>query len=280
LIPVFNKVFDTCKNQLAKYSEFITNFSNINTNFVGLTKNGLLELYDGTVRATDNNCNVLFDISPDDYFNNILEHSEPWTYLKFPFIRSMGWPDGVYRVGPLARINLCENINTPKAENALKEFRDLYGRPANQTLLYHHARLIELLYAFEKAQLLLENPVLVKDDYRVKCETIAGEGIGIVEAPRGTLIHHYKANNQGKLIDINLIVATVNNNAAMNQSIKAAVEELIEKDEIKNGGLNKIEMAIRAYDPCLTCAAHSIREMVKTIEFVDKQGNLIRKIQF
>lgn len=280
LIPVFNGLFDTCKNQLAKYSEFISKFSIINTNFVGLTKNGSLELYDGKIRATDNNCKLLFDISADDYFINILEHSEPWTYLKFPFIRSLGWPNGVYRVGPLARINLCEKIDTPKAQDALKEFRDLYGRPANQTLLYHHARLIELLYAFEKAQLLLEDPILIKDDYRVKCETIAGEGIGIIEAPRGTLIHHYKANSQGKLTDINLIVATVNNNAAMNLSIKAAAEELIEKDEIKKGGLNKIEMAIRAYDPCLTCAAHSVGEMVKEIEFIDEQGNLIKKLNF
>ena len=280
LIPLYEQLFSICKEKLSEYIDFIKEYSVIDTNFMGLTKNGSFELYDGTIRAVDNNCKVIFDTSSNSYFQNIAEHSEPWTYLKFPYLKSIGWPQGIYRVGPLARLNLCEKITTPKAEAALKDFRSIYGRPANQTLAYHHARLVEIIYAFERAQQILENPKLIGEKYRVKCDKIAGEGIGVLEAPRGTLIHHYKANSQGKLIDINMIVATVNNNAAMNQSIKKAAESLIENGSISKGGLNKIEMAIRAYDPCLTCAAHNIGEMVKLIEFVDEQGNLIKKINF
>ena len=280
LIPLFENLFEICQEKLSEYTDFIKDFSVINTNFLGLSKNGSFELYDGAIRAVDNDCKVLFDASPGTYYQYISEHAEPWTYLKFPYLRSKGWPEGIYRVGPLARINLCEKFETPKAQNALEDFRSSYGRPANQTLLYHHSRLIELIYAFERAQQILENPKLTSDEFRVKCDKIAGEGIGVIEAPRGTLIHHYKANSQGKLIDVNMIVATVNNNAAMNQSIKAAAENVIENNTISNGGLNKIEMAIRAYDPCLTCAAHNIREMVKSIEFIDERGNLINKIKF
>lgn len=280
LIPLIENLFSFCKEKLSEHREFIKDFAVINTNFLGLTRNGSFELYDGTIRAVDNNCKILRDISSNTYFQNIAEHSEPWTYLKFPFLKSLGWPQGTYRVGPLARLNLCEKIETPKAEEALHEFRTIYGRPANQTLAYHHARLVELVYAFERAQQILENPKLTSEKYRIKCDIIAGEGIGVIEAPRGTLIHHYKANSQGKLVEVNMIVATVNNNAAMNQSIKKVAENLIENGSISKGGLNKIEMAIRAYDPCLTCAAHNIGEMVKTVEFVDEQANLINRIQF
>ncbi|KKK40681.1 hypothetical protein LCGC14_0684030 [marine sediment metagenome] len=280
LTPIFESLYDTCQTKLSEYTDFIKDFSVINTNFLGLSDKGSFELYDGVIRAADNNCKVLFDTSPGTYFQNIAEHADPWTYLKFPYLKSKGWPEGIYRVGPLARINLCEKFETPKAQNALEDFRTKYGRPANQTLLYHHSRLIELIYAFERAQQILENPKLLGDNFRVKCDKIAGEGVGVIEAPRGTLIHHYKANSQGKLVDINMIVATVNNNAAMNQSIKVAAENMIENNTIANGGLNKIEMAIRAYDPCLTCAAHNIREMVKTIDFVDEQSNLLNRIEF
>ncbi|NVM29139.1 MAG: Ni/Fe hydrogenase subunit alpha [Candidatus Helarchaeota archaeon] len=278
IFPIYNDLLDICKSHLIQNSEFINNFSVIETNFVGLTKNGAFELYDGNIRVTDNGCHIIDDMPPNKYFQGIAEHVEPWTYLKFPFLKIKGWPNGIYRVGPLARLNICESMRTPKAQQALKEFRALYGRPANQTLAYHLARLIELLYALERAKELLEDKNLISTNIRKKVERTAGEGIGVVEAPRGTLIHHYKANSNGKLIDVNLIVATVNNNAAINQSIKVAARQLIQDGNIPKDGLNRIEMAIRAYDPCLTCAAHSINQMEMEIQFIDENGKLIKKI--
>jgi coenzyme F420-reducing hydrogenase alpha subunit len=277
LKPIYEELISVAKSQLNQHSEFINNFSVIDTYFMGLTKNDALELYDGDLRVADKNGKIVEDVSSNTYFHLIAEHSEPWTYLKFPFLRNEGWPEGIYRVGPLARVNICEKIDTPKAHNELQDFRAIYGQPANQTLAYHHARLVELLYAFEKAEQLLGNSNLSGENFRIKGKTIAGEGIGIVEAPRGTLIHHYKANSNGKLTDVNLIVATVNNNPSINQSVKAAAQELVKNATISNDGLNKIEMAIRAYDPCLTCAAHSLN-IVKIFEFRDEQGNLIKKI--
>ncbi|MHA2330375.1 MAG: Ni/Fe hydrogenase subunit alpha, partial [Candidatus Hodarchaeales archaeon] len=261
VFPLYNDLLDICKSNIIQYSTLINNFSVIETNFMGLTKGGIFELYDGDIRTADKNASVLEDISPNKYFLSIAEHVEPWTYLKFPFLKMLSWPEGIYRVGPLARLNICNNMGTPKAQEALREFRALYGKPANQTLAYHLARLIELLYALEKAQELLENNNIIGTNIRKKVERTAGEGIGVVEAPRGTLIHHYKANNSGKLTEVNLIVATVNNNAAINQSIKVAAQEVVQNGNISPEGYNKIEMAIRAYDPCLTCAAHTINQI-------------------
>ncbi len=263
LIPLCEEILYISKSFLQQHTEFITNFAVIKTNFLGLSRKGEFELYDGSIRATDNDCKVLFETSPSSYFQHIAEHAEPWTYLKFPFLKSIGWPEGIYRVGPLARLNICENMGLPGAQKALNEFKLLFGKPANQTLVYHYARLVEFQYALEKAQALLEDPEITGNNIRVKAEKIAGEGIGIVEAPRGTLIHHYKANSNGKLTDVNLIVATQNNNSSINESIKAAAQGLVKNGNIEKGGLNKIEMAIRAYDPCLTCAAHSNQRFVK-----------------
>ncbi|MFX1294542.1 MAG: Ni/Fe hydrogenase subunit alpha [Promethearchaeota archaeon] len=278
ITPLYKDLMYLCKSNLMQQIDFIKNFAVINTNFLGLTKNGVHELYDGKVRITDSDCNVLANIPPNKYFQFIGEHIEPWTYLKFPFLKIKGWPNGIYRVGPLARVNICEKMATPVAQEELREFQTIYGRSANQTLAYHHARLIELLYALERAQELLENPALISDNFRTKVTRSAGEGIGIVEAPRGTLIHHYKANSDGKLTDVNLIVATVNNNAAMNQSIKSAAKQLVHDGNVSNDTLNKVEMAIRAYDPCLTCAAHTINHMPMVIEFQDETGNLIKTL--
>ncbi len=278
LIPMYSDLLYICKSNLLQQIDFIKDFSVIETNFMGLTKNGVLDLYDGTIRVTDEKCNVIADIPPNNYFQNIAEHVEAWSYLKFPFLKQKGWPEGTYRVGPLGRVNVCDRMGTQKAQEALVEFRSLYGRPANQTLAYHHARLIELLYTMERAQQLLENDKITGSNIRVTVPKTAGEGIGIVEAPRGTLIHHYKVNSEGKLMDVNLIVATVNNNAAINQSIKVAAEGLVHDGNITPDGLNKVEMAIRAYDPCLTCAAHAVNEMPMAIDFRDEYGNLIKRI--
>ncbi len=277
LIPLYKDLFYICTSNLMQQIDFIKDFAVIETNFLGLLKNGVHELYDGTIRATDSKGQIITDIPQDKYFQNIAEHLEPWSYVKFPYLKFKGWPEGIYRVGPLARVNICDRMATPKAQEALLEFRAIYGRPANQTLAYHHARLIEILYAFERAQELLENDRITSDNIRKVVERSAGEGIGIVEAPRGTLIHHYKANSSGKLTDVNLIVATLHNNPAINESVKIAAQNLVQDGKISENNYNKIEMAIRAYDPCLTCAAHSIGQMPMVIEIVDSKGHLIKK---
>lgn len=275
IMTLYEELQYIAKSNLLQYADLINSFSVIETNFLGLSNNGKLELYDGDVRACGKDGSVLFDIEPNKYFQAIAEHAEPWTYLKFPYLKDLGYPEGVYRVGPLARINNCESTGFPKSNKLLSEFRTLYGKPANGTLVYHQARLIELLYVMERAEQILQNPALTSNNYRVKAKRNAGEGIGIVEAPRGTLIHHYKANSSGKLTDVNLIVATVNNNAAINKSVKAAAQGLIRGGKIEKDGLNKVEMAVRAYDPCLTCAAHNFGEMFSTVEFVDLDGKVL-----
>lgn len=277
LIPLFEEVLYICNSNLLQQSEFITNFAVIDTNFLGLIKNDGLELYDGQIRANDSDNNNIFDISSNDYFKYISEHIEPWTYLKFPYLKGIGWPKGIYRVGPLARLNICDGISTPKAHAELHNFRRIYGHPAKQTLAYHHARLVELLYAFERAEEILNDPDVYSENIRVKVKKVAGEGIGVVEAPRGTLIHHYKSDSNGKLTDVNLIVATVNNNPSINKAIKEAALGLVKDGKIAESDLNKIEMTVRAFDPCLTCAAHSTN-MVTLYEIVDVNGQLVKRI--
>lgn len=280
VMPLFEELQYIAKSNLLQYSELMNQFSVIETNFLGLTNEGKLELYNGDVRACDKNANLLYDIAPNKYFQSIAEHTEPWSYLKFPYLKEMGYPGGIYRVGPLARLNICETTGYPKSHKLLTEFRTLYGKPANGTLMFHQARLIEILYAMERAEDILLNPALTGESHRVKVKKNAGEGIGIVEAPRGTLIHHYKANSSGKLTDVNLIVATVNNNAAINKSVKSAAQSLIKNGKIEKEGLNKVEMAVRAYDPCLTCAAHAFGDMFNIVEFVDLDGKVLYTKKF
>jgi coenzyme F420-reducing hydrogenase alpha subunit len=275
LIPKYEEIFYICKSNLSQYSNFIGEFARIDTNFMGLTKNKALELYDGNIRMVDKAGVEFANLDKSTYFVDIAEHIEPWTWLKFPYYKNRGWPNGIYRVGPLARLNVADKINSPKANAALTDFKVLFGKPANQTLAYHQARLIEVLYAMERAQQLLEDPKILSENIRVKVNNVEGEGVGIVEAPRGTLIHHYKADRNGMLKDINLIVATVNNNKSINMALTEAAKHLIEGGKISDVGLNKLEMVVRAYDPCLTCAAHNLDEFYQSLEFVDTQGNPI-----
>lgn len=279
LIPIYDELLYICKSNLNQYSELISNFATFDSNYMGLTNKGAFELYDGDVRVADEKGNIISEFQPMNYAQNIMEHIEPWTYLKFPYLKIKGWPNGSYRVGPLARLNVTDGIKTPNANKELQEFKIMHGKPANQTLTYHKARLIEIQYAMERAQQILESPELLKDNIRVKTKIVAGEGIGIVEAPRGTLIHHYKANNSGKLTDINLIVATVNNNNAINKAVLLAAKGIDPRGNFKETDLNKIEMAIRAFDPCLTCAAHTSRGYFDIMEFYDRSGNLLKTIK-
>jgi F420-non-reducing hydrogenase large subunit len=214
----------------------------------------------------------------------ISERTEDWTYLKFPYQKKAGKldtdlenPVGVYRVNALARVNVCDKIPTPLAQAELAEFRKLFGRPAQQTLLFHWARLIELLYASEHALELLEEPVILSKDIRKPVTPRASRGVGVVEASRGTLIHDYETDQNGMVKDVNLIVATVQNNAAMNMSVRHAARQLIKGGKYDDGILNKVEMVIRPYDPCLSCGTHDMPGGIAIkLDIMDSRGQIIQ----
>jgi NAD-reducing hydrogenase large subunit len=191
----------------------------------------------------------------------------------------MGWPNGVYRVGPLGRLNAVEQIDTPLANAELKLFKGLNGgKPVENTLYYHYARLIETLYAAEQVKVLLDDPDILSREIQNTTMNFQGEGVGVIEAPRGTLFHHYKANENGQLTKVNLIVATGNNNWAMAEAVDSVAKTYITGPDIQEGQLNRVEAAIRAYDPCLSCSTHAVGQMPMSVDVVDCQGNCVKNI--
>ena len=271
------------KNIFPKYLDAVKTLGVIKTGFLGTVDNaGTLNLYDGKLRMMSPD-GQYEEFSPADYLDYIAEHVEPWSYIKFPYNKKWGQfsmdidnPVGIYRVNTLARINVCDKIATPLAQKELEEFRNNFGRPAQQTLLYHWARLIELLYNAERAVELLNDPEITSTETRVPVTPRAARGVGCVEAPRGTLFHDYTTDEKGLITDVNLIVATVQNNAPMNMSVKQAATSLIKNGQYDQTLLNEVEMTIRAYDPCLSCASHNLdgRIAVK-IEIKDASGETI-----
>ncbi len=275
-IELANVAISVGKSVFEKYADIVPTFATIQTKHMGLVKDGNLELYDGELRLIDEDGNALTEFDPKDYLDHIGEHVEEWSYLKFPFYKKDGWPKGIYRVAPLARLNVADSISTPLANAELKEFKQAgNGKPVQATLYFHLARLIELLYAAERAKELLEDDEIVSRDVRVQVQRRAGEGIGCIEAPRGTLIHHYWVDDVGKITRANLIVATVQNNPAMNMSVNEVAKEFIKGEKIKEGILNRVEMAIRCYDPCLSCATHAIGQMPLEISLLGADGTLL-----
>jgi NAD-reducing hydrogenase large subunit len=264
------------KGVFEKYAAVVPRFAPIKTNYMGLVNNGNLELYDGRLRLIDEAGNRLEEFDPGKYLDFLGEHVEDWTYMKFPFYKKDGYPQGAYRVGPLGRLNVAEAITTPLANRELAAFKSLGpGRPVHETLYYHYARLIELLYAVERARELIDDDQIVSDEVRVKVDRRRGEGVGVIEAPRGTLIHHYWADDNGKLEKVNIIVATAHNNPAINQSVTAVAKEFVKGGRIEEGALNMVEMAVRCYDPCLSCATHAIGQMPLNITLLDAGGSVV-----
>jgi len=207
------------------------------------------------------------------YLDRIAEHVEAWSYLKFPYYRPMGWPQGVYRVGPLGRLNAAERIGTPLAQREYEIFRQLAGGAAVQgTLYYHYARLIEDLYAVEHARELLNDPDILAADIACRGDVVNGEGVGVLEAPRGTLWHHYWVDAQGRIEKVNLIVATGNNNYAMSRAVEEVAKAYVRGPQVSEGALNRVEAAIRAYDPCLSCSTHAAGQMPLLVTVHDRAG--------
>jgi len=268
------------KDYTVENLEAVAPFGSFDSNHVSLIReDGAMDLYHGNLRAIDAQGEKIFDqVDYQNYLDYIVEDVRDWSYMKFPFIKSLGVDDGWYRVGPLARVNACDFIDTPEAEAARKEFMAVTdGKPNNLTMAYHWARMIETLHSIEKIRELLEDPDLQGTDLVLKGDR-RPEGVGLIEAPRGTLFHHYKVNDDDQVEMANLIVSTTSNNEPMNRAVsKVAMDHISGKPEITEGLLNHIEVAIRAYDPCLSCATHALGNMPLTVRLVDNDGNEVAK---
>jgi NAD-reducing hydrogenase large subunit len=259
--------------------EDIDKFAVFPTGYFGMvTPDNGLELYQGDIRLIGSDGNQLEKFDGRTYLNQIAEHVENWSYLKFPYYKKLGYPGGVYRVGPLGRLNIAEKIGTPLANAEHKIFKNLSGgRPVENTLYYHYARLIEAMFAAERVRDLCNDPDILSTDVLNTRIDYRGEGVGLIEAPRGTLIHHYWADPHGQLKKVNLIVSTGHNNWAMSEAVDSVAKTYI-KQPVTEGMLNRVEAAIRAYDPCLSCSTHAIGQMPMILEMVDSQDNLIQTV--
>ena len=265
------------KTYTATHLTELKDFGSFDSNHLSLVRaDGAMDLYHGNLRAIDAAGRPIFDqVDYQRYLDYIAEEVKPWSYMKFPFIKSLGPEEGWYRVGPLARVNTCDFIDTPEAEAARKEFMALTGgKPNNITMAYHWARMIELVHAAEKIRLLLHDPDLQGRDLVVKGER-REEAVGLIEAPRGTLFHHYQVDKNDQVVRCNLIVSTTNNNTPMNRAVEGVARDYLSGAEITEGLLNRIEVAIRAYDPCLSCATHAMGQMPLTVEILDCDGQLL-----
>jgi NAD-reducing hydrogenase large subunit len=269
------------KGYYEENNEFVCTCASFPTGYLGLVdEHNNLELYDGKLRLIDQKGNALEDqFNPSDYLDIISEYVEDWSYLKFPFYKKMGYPEGIYRTGPLARLNVSQGISTPLANAELKNFKKLGNNGIVEgSLYYHYARLIELLYSVERIQQLLEDKDICSTDLIVTSNKYNEQGVGVLEAPRGTLFHHYWVDDTGKIKKVNLIVATGNNNAAMNKAVYEVAKTHIKNGRVTEGILNRVEVAIRCYDPCLSCSTHALGQMSLSMQVVAPGGEIIEEI--
>jgi len=247
-------------------------------------KDNKINFYDGKIRVTDQKSDEFVKFDVKDFNNIVVERVEEWSYMKFPYLKKVGWKgltdgadSGIYRVGPLGRLNAADGMATPLADKEYKKmYKTLGGKPVNSTLAFHWARLIELLYVTERTMELIKDPKITSNDIRNPVGK-PGEGYGVVEAARGTLIHHYKLDKNGLIDKANLIVATTNNAGAITMSVRDAARGVIKNGKVNDGILNMVEMAFRAYDPCFGCATHSLPgDMPLQVDIYDSKKNLYK----
>jgi len=269
------------KDWAAKNMEDINKFAVFPTGYFGLTTPEYgLELYDGDIRLISREGKPLEKFVVANYLDHIAEHVEPWSYLKFPYYKKLGYPGGVYRVGPLGRLNLAEKIDTPLANEELKIFKSLNScKMVENTLYYHYARLIEALFAAERVRVLCEDKDITSTDILNTRKNYTGHGVGVIEAPRGTLIHDYTADEHGKLFKVNLIVSTGHNNWAMTTAVDSVAKAYVKGPDVREGMLNRVEAAIRAYDPCLSCSTHAVGQMPIQVDFIAPDGTIIKTLK-
>jgi NAD-reducing hydrogenase large subunit len=249
--------------------------------YAGMTDaDGNLQLYDGQVRFRDADANLVAVVEkPSDYQTFIGEAVVPHSYLKAPYYKPIGYPQGIYRVGPLARLNVADRCGTPEADAELGQFRERFGRAPQSAFLYHYARLIEALYALERMEKLLNDPEILNPHVRAFAGVNALEGVGIAEAPRGVLIHHYKVDQSGAMVYANLIVATGHNNLAIGNGVEQVAKHYVDGNKLQEGMLNRVSALVRAYDPCLSCSTHALGQYPVEIQLLAADGTVLDELR-
>jgi Coenzyme F420-reducing hydrogenase, alpha subunit len=265
------------KKTLDDFPNEIESFANFPTMYCGLVgPDGSLRLYDGNLRFVGPDGSIVADqVKPDDYATYIGEATLSDSYLKAPYYKPVGYPDGIYRVGPLARLNVADRCGTPHADTELEEYRQRLGRIVQSGFHYHYARLIEAMYALERMQELLDDPAILGTMVRAHAGVNNLEGTGIIEAPRGTLIHNYKVDGNGAMTWANLIVATGHNNLAIGRGILQVAKRFVDGNKIQEGALNRVSALVRAYDPCLSCSTHALGMVPLVLQLRGPDGQLL-----
>ena len=281
VLAITERTLEWFKSIIEKFREEIASFGNFPTLFLGIVKkDGGLTFYDGKIRVVSAAGDVVAsDLDPSDYQQYIGEKVESWTYLKSPYYLSSGYPDGIYRVGPLARLNVADRCNTHRADQELAEFHELQRTAVLSSFHYHHARLIEILYCIERMEQLLNDPEILSKHVRAHARPNSFEGVGCCEAPRGTLMHHYKIDEQGLIRWANLIIATGHNNMAMNRGILQVAKHFVRGEHLTPGMLNRVEALIRTYDPCLSCSTHAFGEMPMVVQLLNSSGEVLDELR-
>lgn len=279
MIEIAKEAIGIAKGWLEANKDLAASFASFPSSYMGLVDGeGGLQLYDGEIRVKDAEGKFLAQFGPEHYLSYIAEHVESWSFLKFPYYRQLGWPAGFYRVGPLGRLNVIDKIGTPLADEEFKLFRQINGgKPVEGSLYYHYARMIEVLYCLERIGQLLDDREIMSSNIRsyASFSKLPGQGVGVIEAPRGTLFHDYGTNEDGLLTRVNLIVATGNNNWAMNMATDAVAKAYVDGKRLTEGMLNRVESAIRCYDPCLSCSTHALGRMPLEALLVAADGTIL-----
>lgn len=265
---------------LPRFVEEISTLGRFPSHYMGLLDaDGRWEHYDGRLAVANPQGKIVREIDPARYQEVVGEAVEDWSYLKFPYYKHLGYPDGLYRVGPLARLNLAKGFGTPKADAAFAEYRTVERGPVTSSFHQHYARLVEILGALEEMSALLDDPRILDPHVRAEAGPNAREGVGVSEAPRGTLIHHYKIDGNGLMTWANLIIATGHNNLAMNKGILQAAKRFVKSAKLQEGMLNRVEAVIRSYDPCLSCSTHAAGAMPLRVQLVAPDGAVLDELR-
>ena len=279
-LEMTQRTLEWYKSRMVGWEEEASNFGDFRSAFMALVdENGNVDHYGGRLRFVDADGSMLEEFDPRHFNDYIGEAVEPWSYLKSTYYKPMGYPDGIYRVGPLARMNVAEACGTPLADEELKRFRWRVGRVASSSFHQHYARLIDLLHSIEKTEQILRKPEIMSTHVTATAGINRNEGIGCSEAPRGTLMHHYKVDDNGLMEWANLVIATGHNNMAMNRSVAQVARAYVKGDKIEEPMLNRVEAVIRSYDPCLSCSTHSLGDMALDIQLLAPDGVVLDRVK-
>jgi NAD-reducing hydrogenase large subunit len=275
------RTLDLFKGIVDQFAEEIAVFGNAPTMYAGLVNaQDNLQFYDGHVRFIDAEGGVVVDrMAAQDYKQYIGEATVPHSFLKAPYFRPQGFPDGIFRVGPLARLNIVARCGTEAADIEFAEYHQRFGKVVQSSFHFHYARLIEIIYCIERMEVLLNDPAILDRHVRAHAGVNALEGVGVAEAPRGTLIHHYKVNEDGAIVAVNLIIATGNNNLAIGHSITQVSRHYVDGNRLQDGMLNRVQAVLRAYDPCLSCSTHAVGQYAVDIRLFGADGSELDSVR-